>query len=57
MENLTQRLEKFTEERTLLRKELTEAKKTLVPLQMRLLQVGKNIENLKTKIRQEERSK
>lgn len=57
MENLAQRLEKFTQERTLLKKELTEAKKTLVPLQMRLLQVWKNIENIKTKIRQVKWSK
>lgn len=39
MENLTQRLEKFTNERVILKKELSEAKKVIFPLQKRLLQV------------------
>lgn len=52
MENLTDRLQKFEIERDELREKLKDMKSQLKPTQSRLLQVGKNIENIKTKIRQ-----
>lgn len=54
MENLSERLNKFKEERQELRAALKKEKNNLNPLQKRLLQVWKNIENLKTKMKREE---
>lgn len=51
MENLTERLQKFEIERNELRENLKKQKQQLFPLQMRLLQVWKNIENIKTKMK------
>lgn len=53
MENLSERLNKFQEERKELRDTLKKEKNNLNPLQKRLLQVWKNIENLKTKIKRD----
>lgn len=54
MENLIERLNKFEIEREELRENLKNKKETLFPLQKRLLQVWKNIENIKTKMKREE---
>lgn len=51
MENLTERLNKFEIEREELRENLKNQKKQLLPLQNRLLQVWKNITNIKTKMK------
>ena len=53
MENLTERLLKFEIEREELRDDLKKKKEKLFPLQMRLLQVWKNIENIKSKMKRE----
>lgn len=54
MENLIQRLNKFEIEREELRENLKISKQKLFPLQKRLLQVWKNIENIKTKMKRDE---
>jgi predicted nucleic acid-binding Zn-ribbon protein len=51
MENLNERLNKFEIERKELRKNLKKWKELLFPLQRRLLQVWKNIQNIKTKMK------
>lgn len=51
MENFTERLNKFIIEREELREKLRIKKTELTPLRKRILQVWKNIENIKSKMK------
>lgn len=53
MAQLQERLAKFEQERKEIHKKMKPLKDELKPLSMRLLQVWKNIENVKSMIRQQ----